>query len=447
MKFVSDYALDKILKNIVGKINEKINPKVTSISTDSIGYITIDNTDPTNPMISLTQDAKDKLAKVDTLWNEVFNLVDRKVSMSAIIGVPAPEAGEIPPRMITECTEYSGSILWNPNVNPYTDETDFTATITLVAKSGFTFEGIPANFFTLSGATSITNDANSGVITVTFPRTGILVLPKEPIPSAVVDYVNEKITNLTPTGWCYTINGTEYCSDDPGTVPIQSGWFGQSISVVKNGNVNGEPPHTSNSDPQTLNILTRPAAPNGVSGGTNGDISGLSPTGMEYRKVGDSNWINITGTSLTNLTPAPYEIRFKSVSNKFASEIVTVVVTKEILPSGGWTMTSKIPLNIVVISGADGTVPLPNWDGYDGTQILTDELYDCPSIEEQKVRLYAKYPLDPDYKEVLFDNFGPGTVNGNSLKEWGYNSDNNSVYVVGSNATGGDVLLKLVKED
>ncbi len=213
MKFVSDYALDKIIKNVVGKINEKFNPKLTSISTDSIGFITIDNTDPTNPKISLTQDTKDKLAKVDTLWNEVLNLVDRKVTISAINGVTPPKAGDPAITQITECAEYTGLINWDPNNNPYTEETDFTATITLIAKSGFTFEGIPANFFTLTGSVTISNDANTGVITATFPKTGTIVFPKEPTPAAAVDYVNEKLTNLANNGWCYTINGVDIALD------------------------------------------------------------------------------------------------------------------------------------------------------------------------------------------------------------------------------------------
>ncbi|MDR3338473.1 MAG: hypothetical protein LBT16_14855, partial [Treponema sp.] len=41
----------------------------------------------------------------------------------------------------------------------------------LTPKPGYTLDGIPANFFSYSGATTVTNSANSGVVTVTFPFT------------------------------------------------------------------------------------------------------------------------------------------------------------------------------------------------------------------------------------------------------------------------------------
>jgi formylglycine-generating enzyme required for sulfatase activity len=43
--------------------------------------------------------------------------------------------------------------------------------VTLTAKSGYTFAGVAANAFSYTGATSVTNAANSGTVTITFPAT------------------------------------------------------------------------------------------------------------------------------------------------------------------------------------------------------------------------------------------------------------------------------------
>jgi hypothetical protein len=47
----------------------------------------------------------------------------------------------------------------------------YTATITLTAKTGYTLTGVTANFFTVAGATSVSNSADSGVVTAVFPAT------------------------------------------------------------------------------------------------------------------------------------------------------------------------------------------------------------------------------------------------------------------------------------
>ena len=52
-----------------------------------------------------------------------------------------------------------------------TSGSSYSATITLTPKRGYKFDGVPENFFTLNGATTITNQANSGIVQVTFPKT------------------------------------------------------------------------------------------------------------------------------------------------------------------------------------------------------------------------------------------------------------------------------------
>ena len=45
------------------------------------------------------------------------------------------------------------------------------ATVTLTPKVGYKLDGVAANFFTVAGAASVSNGANSGVVTAVFPAT------------------------------------------------------------------------------------------------------------------------------------------------------------------------------------------------------------------------------------------------------------------------------------
>jgi len=95
------------------------------------------------------------------------------INISAIEGVTVPANGGTPVRVITENLQYSGTVTWNGNPSVFSASTSYTATITLTAKSGYTLQGVSANFFIVVGATSVSNSTNSGVITAVFPATGI----------------------------------------------------------------------------------------------------------------------------------------------------------------------------------------------------------------------------------------------------------------------------------
>ena len=95
-----------------------------------------------------------------------------RVNLAAIPGVTAPATGAAPVTAITETEQYKGSVKWSPNPGTaFAADKEYTATITLDAKDGFAFDGVAANFFTVTGATSVTNAADSGVVTAVFPAT------------------------------------------------------------------------------------------------------------------------------------------------------------------------------------------------------------------------------------------------------------------------------------
>lgn len=93
------------------------------------------------------------------------------VTEPAVGGVTAPVVGETPVTAITEGKQFTGTVTWSPEVSTFAASTVYTATITLTPKVGYKLDGVAANFFTVAGATSVSNEANSGVVTAVFPAT------------------------------------------------------------------------------------------------------------------------------------------------------------------------------------------------------------------------------------------------------------------------------------
>lgn len=98
-------------------------------------------------------------------------VVDTVISVAAIGGVTAPVTGATPVTTVTAANGYTGTVTWSGSPSTFAATTTYTATITLTANSGYTLTGVIANFFTVSGSTSVTHSANSGVITAVFPAT------------------------------------------------------------------------------------------------------------------------------------------------------------------------------------------------------------------------------------------------------------------------------------
>ena len=104
----------------------------------------------------------------------IFGLVEAErvtVTEAAVGGVTAPVVGEKPVTAITEGKQFTGTVTWSPEVSTFAASTVYTATITLTPKVGYKLDGVAANFFTVAGAASVSNGANSGVVTAVFPAT------------------------------------------------------------------------------------------------------------------------------------------------------------------------------------------------------------------------------------------------------------------------------------
>ena len=104
----------------------------------------------------------------------IFGLVEAErvtVTEAAVGGVTAPVVGEKPVTAITDGKQFTGTVTWSPEVSTFAASTVYTATITLTPKVGYKLDGVAANFFTVAGAASVSNGANSGVVTAVFPAT------------------------------------------------------------------------------------------------------------------------------------------------------------------------------------------------------------------------------------------------------------------------------------
>ncbi|ULO05929.1 S-layer homology domain-containing protein [Paenibacillus sp. 19GGS1-52] len=125
------------------------------------------------------------------------------ITTGAIVGVTAPIAGSTPVTTIADTAQYTAAITWSPAVDTkFAGVEIYTATITLTPKAGYTLKSVPANFFTVAGATT-KNDADSGVVIAEFPTTAAL-----PIATGAIGGVTVPVTGATPV--TMVTNSAEY---------------------------------------------------------------------------------------------------------------------------------------------------------------------------------------------------------------------------------------------
>ena len=100
---------------------------------------------------------------------------DKTISIQTISGLTRPVYNAKPVTSITATAEFVGTVTWTGkmlNNGSFAALTEYTATVHLLPKAGYTLSGVTANFFKVSQASSVTHSAGSGIITVKFPETG-----------------------------------------------------------------------------------------------------------------------------------------------------------------------------------------------------------------------------------------------------------------------------------
>ncbi|GHV58906.1 hypothetical protein FACS1894103_1240 [Campylobacterota bacterium] len=110
-----------------------------------------------------------------TITFQATNLpVVTSLDISSLVTAPSKDAS--PDRDLIETTEYNGTIAWKVGDSAFGESAFapaivYKAVVTLTANAGYTFTGVAADTFIHTGADSVTNGANSGVITIVFPIT------------------------------------------------------------------------------------------------------------------------------------------------------------------------------------------------------------------------------------------------------------------------------------
>ena len=151
------------------------------------------------------------------------------ITIGYIWGV-APAAGETPVTRITENEQYSGTVTWNDNPSVFAAYTQYIATITLTAKTGYTLNGVKANFFAVEGATRVSNNANSGVITAVFPAI-------EPINLIIIAPVKNAMPSTTADDsdgmGRFTIGAVSWRADDFGAWSSDNPFLGSTVYTAE----------------------------------------------------------------------------------------------------------------------------------------------------------------------------------------------------------------------
>lgn len=285
----------------------------------------------------------------------------------------------------------------------------------------------------------------------------------EPVPEASIDYIHEVLTKLDPEA-SYKVNGADKTADKNGCIAIESSWMGQTISIVKKGGAS-----TADSEPQSLPIPSRPAAPGDIAttdetalDAEDGTITGVAST-MEYRMDETGAWTPVTGATVTGLAPGNYYVRYKATEDAFASEntpLTIEAVNSITFHTNGGTINEQavattytygttiiLPRNVTKenavfenwYSSSDlSGQPVMNINGTDrGNKAFYAKWVDGPSISTQPTDAIALMNENASFS-VSVESAGPGItyqwqrlVNG----DWTNIEDATSVSLLISNVT------------
>ncbi|GAB6391957.1 MAG: leucine-rich repeat domain-containing protein [Treponematales bacterium] len=189
------------------------------------------------------------------------------VSLLDLTGaVPAPETDAVPDTAAIDTDEYAGTAAWKTadgaafGGSVFAPGTVYEALVTLTAKDGYTFAGVADGSFTHSGAKSVTNAADSGTVTITFPATsGITVANLASYLAGLPDNTADSPhtvplaaeTNISGGGWAdinsavqsagrFVILDLSACSAERDTVTGHSSPSGGDFNIIKdNGYITG----------------------------------------------------------------------------------------------------------------------------------------------------------------------------------------------------------------
>jgi hypothetical protein len=260
------------------------------------------------------------------------------IDKAAIAGVTAPAKGATPVKTVTATTEYTATVTWSPAAaTTFAQGTAYTATITITPKVGYILTGVPANFFTVAGATA-TNDKDLGVVTAVFPATGITF-------TAATD------TSTSNNAATLGLTGTKVTSDTTSvaTVAITSGKI--AIKSVKAGSATIT---VTDASSDTATIAVSVAANGAITIGTITPYA-AAPTFTAATDSTTANTTDILGLVGTSATSGDNTIAKAAIS----SDNSTIDITS--VKAGSTTITVSDGTNTATIAvsvAADGTIKI-----------------------------------------------------------------------------------------
>ena len=154
---------------------EEIKPVIEVKDGDKILVLDTDYTVAYEKNINASEGAKVKVEIISNNYEgtleKLFTILPKTIN-TAITQLTAPVKNEVPQTEI-ETDEYTATVAWSPEVtDKFGYSTVYTATITITPKANYTVKGIAENGYTVSGAQTVTNEADSATITAVYAATG-----------------------------------------------------------------------------------------------------------------------------------------------------------------------------------------------------------------------------------------------------------------------------------
>ena len=153
---------------------EEIKPVIEVKDGDKVLVLDTDYTVAYEKNIKASEEAKAKVEMISNNYEgtleKLFTILPKTINSEMIL--TAPVKNEVPQTEI-ETDEYTATVDWSPEVtDKFGYSTVYTATITITPKVNYTVKGIAENGYTVSGAQTVTNEADSATITAVYEATG-----------------------------------------------------------------------------------------------------------------------------------------------------------------------------------------------------------------------------------------------------------------------------------
>ena len=212
--------------------------------------------------------------------------------------IPAPVRGATAAAYFS-APQYTGTVAWSTGgaarSGVFAANTAYTAAVSLNAASGYTFDGVGANAFSHTGATAVSNDAGSGVVTIVFPAT--TDVQAVPVDDLALSYnVSPPATGAAPVT---SFAGPQYAGFVTWN-PAQ-GVFTAGTVYTATVRLTAATGYTFNG--VGANAFSHIYAPGGVTG--NGNADGTYTVRIVFPVTGGAAVVPVTDLFLTYNVPAP----------------------------------------------------------------------------------------------------------------------------------------------